>query len=95
MSFKMDRKQYSQMFGPTVGDSVRLGDTNLYAAIEKDLTVHGQESKFGGGKVLRDGMGVNATEMRKDNPLVADTIISGAPILASSKLILGSEMVRS
>ena len=81
MSFKMDRKQYSQMFGPTVGDSVRLGDTNLYAAIEKDLTVHGQESKFGGGKVLRDGMGVNATEMRKDNPLVADTIISGATII--------------
>ncbi|MEY8661384.1 urease subunit alpha [Ligilactobacillus faecis] len=87
MSFKMDRKQYSQMFGPTVGDSVRLGDTNLFAAIEKDLTVHGQESKFGGGKVLRDGMGVNATEMRKDNPLVADTIISGATIIDYTGII--------
>ncbi len=81
MSFKMDHVQYAQMFGPTTGDSVRLGDTDLFACIEKDLTVHGQECKFGGGKVLRDGMGVNATQLRKTNPLVADTIISGAIIL--------------
>ena len=81
MSFEMDRKQFTQMFGPTVGDSVRLGDTNLFARIERDLTVHGQESKFGGGKVLRDGMGVNATETRENNPLVADTIISDATII--------------
>lgn len=81
MSFEMDRKQFTQMFGPTVGDSVRLGDTNLFARIEKDLTVHGQESKFGGGKVLRDGMGVNATETRENNPLVADTIVSDATII--------------
>ena len=80
MSFDMD-KQFAQMFGPTVGDSVRLGDTNLFAKIEKDLTVHGDESKFGGGKVLRDGMGVNATEKRDDNPMVADTIISDATII--------------
>lgn len=81
MSFNMDRRQYTQMFGPTVGDSVRLGDTNLFAQIEKDYTVHGQESKFGGGKVLRDGMGVNATETRRDNPKVADTIISGITVI--------------
>lgn len=81
MSFNMDRRQYTQMFGPTVGDSVRLGDTNLFARIEKDYTVHGQESKFGGGKVLRDGMGVNATETRRDNPKVADTIISGITVI--------------
>lgn len=81
MSFQMDHVQYAQMFGPTVGDSVRLGDTDLFACIEKDLTVHGQECKFGGGKVLRDGMGVNATELRESNPLVADTIISGAIII--------------
>mgnify|MGYP000108026881 CR=1 FL=1 len=62
MSFKMDREEYAQHYGPTVGDSVRLGDTNLFATIEKDFTVYGQESKFGGGKVLRDGMGVSATE---------------------------------
>lgn len=81
MSFKMKRDQYSQMFGPTVGDSVRLGDTNLFAAIEKDLTVRGQESKFGGGKVLRDGMGVSATETRRTNDLVVDVIITNATIL--------------
>ncbi len=81
MSFKMDHVQYAQMFGPTTGDSVRLGDTNLFACIEKDLTSHGDECKFGGGKVLRDGMGVNATQTRENNPMVADTIISGAIII--------------
>ena len=81
MSFKMDRKAYASLYGPTVGDSVRLGDTNLFACIEKDYTVYGQESIFGGGKVLRDGMGVNATETRRDNPKVADTIISGVTII--------------
>ena len=50
MSFEMNRKQYSDMFGPTTGDSIRLGDTNLFAKIEKDMTVYGDESKFGGGK---------------------------------------------
>lgn len=46
MSFKMDREEYAQHYGPTVGDSVRLGDTNLFAAIEKDFTVYGQESSL-------------------------------------------------
>ena len=87
MSFEMDRSKYSQMFGPVLGDSVRLGDTNLFAAIEKDYTVHGQESKFGGGKVLRDGMGVSATETRKANPLVADTIITNATIIDYTGII--------
>ncbi|MGG5316235.1 urease subunit alpha [Enterococcus sp. AZ072] len=87
MSFEMDRNKYSQMFGPVLGDSVRLGDTNLFAAIEKDYTVHGQESKFGGGKVLRDGMGVSATETRKANPLVADTIITNATIVDYTGII--------
>ena len=86
MSFKMDRKEYAQHYGPTVGDSVRLGDTNLFAAIEKDFTVYGQESKFGGGKVLRDGMGVSATETR-DNPSVVDTIITGATIIDYTGII--------
>ncbi|NTJ98394.1 urease subunit alpha, partial [Enterococcus faecium] len=80
MSFQMNRVQFSQMFGPTVGDSIRLGDTDLFANIERDLTVHGQESKFGGGKVLRDGMGVNSVETRESNPLVADTIITNIVI---------------
>nr|WRW24626.1 urease subunit C [Streptococcus thermophilus]CAD67483.1 ureC protein [Streptococcus thermophilus] len=83
MSFKMDREEYAQHYGPTV---VRLGDTNLFAAIEKDFTVYGQESKFGGGKVLRDGMGVSATETR-DNPSVVDTIITGATIIDYTGII--------
>ena len=87
MSFEMDRKQFASLYGPTIGDSIRLGDTNLFAAIEKDYTVHGQESKFGGGKVLRDGMGVNASETRESNPLVADTIISGATIIDYTGII--------
>ncbi|EQC76720.1 Urease alpha subunit [Streptococcus sp. HSISS2] len=82
----MDRKEYAQHYGPTVGDSVRLGDTNLFAAIEKDFTVYGQESKFGGGKVLRDGMGVSATETR-ENPSVVDTIITGATIIDYTGII--------
>lgn len=81
MSFMMDRTQYTQLYGPTVGDSVRLGDTDLFAAVERDLTVHGQECKYGGGKVLRDGMGVSATATRESDPMVADTIISGVLII--------------
>lgn len=57
MSFHMPRKQYADMFGPTVGDAVRLADTELFIEIEKDYTTYGDEVKFGGGKVIRDGMG--------------------------------------
>jgi urease len=55
--FKMDRQAYADMFGPTTGDLVRLGDTELRVRVERDFTVYGDECKFGGGKVLRDGMG--------------------------------------
>ena len=55
--FTMDRQSYAAMFGPTTGDLVRLGDTELWIRVEKDYTVYGDECKFGGGKVLRDGMG--------------------------------------
>jgi urease len=55
--FTVDRQAYAEMFGPTTGDLVRLGDTELWIRVEKDLTVYGDECKFGGGKVLRDGMG--------------------------------------
>eukprot|EP00246_Nothoceros_aenigmaticus_P016376 TRINITY_DN7405_c0_g1_i2.p1 TRINITY_DN7405_c0_g1~~TRINITY_DN7405_c0_g1_i2.p1 ORF type:complete len:840 (-),score=127.81 TRINITY_DN7405_c0_g1_i2:466-2985(-) len=55
--FVIPREHYSRLFGPTTGDKVRLGDTNLYATVERDYAVYGDECKFGGGKVLRDGMG--------------------------------------
>ncbi|EHL75908.1 urease subunit alpha [Bacillus smithii] len=57
MSFSMSRKQYTDMFGPTVGDAIRLADSELFIEIEKDYTTYGDEVKFGGGKVIRDGMG--------------------------------------
>src|SRR5690606_35932785 len=53
----MSRRAYAEVFGPTVGDRIRLGDTELFISIEKDHTVYGEEVKFGGGKVIRDGMG--------------------------------------
>ncbi len=80
MSFELDRKRYSDMFGPTEGDSIRLGDTDLFLRIEKDYTVYGEESKFGGGKTLRDGMGVNPLESRK-NPDIVDTIINSVVVI--------------
>ena len=54
---KISRATYAQMYGPTVGDKVRLADTELIIEVEKDFTVYGEEVKFGGGKVIRDGMG--------------------------------------
>ncbi|MGA2247275.1 MAG: urease subunit alpha [Verrucomicrobiota bacterium] len=57
MSYKMKRSHYAEMFGPTAGDKVRLGDTSLVLEVEKDFTVYGDECKFGGGKVIREGMG--------------------------------------
>ena len=60
MSQRIDRRHYADIYGPTTGDRVRLGDTALVAEVERDLTVYGDECKFGGGKVLRDGMGQTA-----------------------------------
>ncbi|GMT97755.1 urease subunit alpha [Corallococcus caeni] len=60
MSRTMDRRHYADMFGPTTGDRVRLGDTGLWLQVERDATVYGDECKFGGGKVLREGMGQRA-----------------------------------
>lgn len=80
MSFTIDKDRYGELFGPTEGDKIRLGDTDLIIEIEKDYTGYGDESKFGGGKVLRDGMGQNAIESRQ-NPQVADLIITGATVI--------------
>ncbi|MGL6020116.1 MAG: urease subunit alpha, partial [Gibbsiella quercinecans] len=54
---KISRQAYAEMFGPTTGDRVRLADTALWIEVEQDYTVYGEEVKFGGGKVIRDGMG--------------------------------------
>lgn len=60
MSFEMDRRQYAELYGPAAGDSFRLADTDLIATVEKQLTTPGEEVSFGGGKVIRDGMGQNS-----------------------------------
>ena len=57
MSLPISRRAYAEMYGPTTGDRVRLGDTDLLIEVEKDYCQYGEECKFGGGKVLRDGMG--------------------------------------
>jgi urease subunit alpha len=59
VSFELSRRQYSDLYGPTTGDAIRLADTDLFLEIEQDLTVYGEEVVFGGGKVIRDGMGQN------------------------------------
>ncbi|WP_010677710.1 urease subunit alpha [Bacillus timonensis] len=79
MSFKMNRKQYAQMYGPTTGDSIRLADTELLIQIEKDHTTYGEEVVFGGGKVIRDGMGQHPLVTRGDG--IADLVITNAVIL--------------
>jgi urease subunit alpha len=57
MSYRMDRRAYAETYGPTVGDRIRLADTELFIEVEQDFTTYGDEVKFGGGKVIRDGMG--------------------------------------
>ena len=74
---RIGRRAYAEMYGPTVGDRVRLGDTALWIEVEKDFTVYGEEVKFGGGKVIRDGMG----QSQRTSNEVVDTVITNALIL--------------
>ena len=74
---KIDRRAYADMFGPTTGDKVRLGDTELWIEVESDFTTYGEEVKFGGGKVIRDGMGQSQASCKD----TADTVITNALIL--------------
>jgi len=74
---KISRQAYAEMFGPTVGDRVRLADTDLWIQVENDYTTYGEEVKFGGGKVIRDGMG----QSQRVSALVADTVITNALIV--------------
>ncbi|MHB8747230.1 MAG: urease subunit alpha [Gammaproteobacteria bacterium] len=77
MSLKISRRAYAEMYGPTVGDRVRLGDTELWIEVEQDHTIYGEEVKFGGGKVIRDGMGQGQSVSAR----VVDTIITNALIV--------------
>ena len=79
MSLEINRIKYTNMYGPTTGDKIRLGDTELFIEIEKDFTVYGDEAKFGGGKTIRDGMAQSATATRKEN--VLDFVITSVMII--------------
>ncbi|TWH55208.1 urease subunit alpha [Dulcicalothrix desertica PCC 7102] len=78
MSYRMSRRAYAETFGPTVGDKVRLADTELFIEVERDFTIYGDEVKFGGGKVIRDGMG-QAPISNQDGAV--DVVITNALIL--------------
>jgi len=90
---KMNRAAYANMFGPTTGDAVRLADTDLWAVIEKDFTVYGDEIKFGGGKTIRDGMGQSSRATRaKDG--VLDTVITNATVIDHWGIVKGDIGIR-
>src|SRR5258708_2109139 len=78
MATRIGRAAYADMFGPTVGDRVRLADTELFIEVEQDRTIYGEEVKFGGGKVIRDGMG-QSQKSRAEGAV--DTVITNALIL--------------
>ncbi|MFV0333570.1 MAG: urease subunit alpha [Tropicimonas sp.] len=78
MPARISRQSYAAMFGPTIGDRVRLADTDLVVEVEKDLTTYGEEVKFGGGKVIRDGMGQSQATRAEG---AADTVITNALII--------------
>ncbi len=78
MAYQMDRRSYAETYGPTTGDRLRLADTNLILEVEKDFTSYGDEVKFGGGKVIRDGMGQGQSSRAAG---AVDTVITNALIL--------------
>jgi len=78
MNYRIDRRTYAETYGPTIGDKVRLADTELFIEVEKDFTTYGDEVKFGGGKVIRDGMGQSPIS-REDGAV--DLVITNALIL--------------
>src|SRR4030081_917381 len=89
MPVTISRRAYAAMYGPTTGDRIRLADTELFIRVETDHTVYGEEVKFGGGKVIRDGMG-QSQRSRADGAV--DTVITNAVILDHSgifKAVIG------
>ncbi|WP_413468534.1 urease subunit alpha [Mesorhizobium muleiense] len=86
---RITRAAYAQMYGPTVGDKVRLADTELFIEVEKDFTLHGEEVKFGGGKVIRDGMGQSQVSRAQG---AVDTVITNALVVDASDGIFKADI---
>jgi urease subunit alpha len=89
MSLTIPRRHYADFYGPTTGDRIRLADTELFAEIEKDFTSYGDEVTFGGGKVIRDGMGQSSTAVG-----VLDLVITNAVIIDHWGIVKGDIGVR-
>ena len=81
-AMKLSRRTYADHYGPTTGDRVRLGDTDLFVRIERDFAIYGEEAKFGGGKVIRDGMGQSPTATRAAG--TPDLVITSALVIDST-----------
>ncbi|TPL38506.1 MULTISPECIES: urease subunit alpha [unclassified Mesorhizobium] len=89
MMARITRAAYAQMYGPTVGDRVRLADTELFVEVERDFTIHGEEVKFGGGKVIRDGMGQSQVSRAEG---AVDTVITNALVIDASAGIFKADI---
>ncbi|BDH56819.1 hypothetical protein MTP03_17580 [Tsukamurella sp. PLM1] len=92
MSFELTRREYADLYGPTVGDAVRLADTELFATVEKDYTVYGEEVVFGGGKVIRDGMGQDGVLVREQD--IPDTVITNVLIIDHTGIVKADVALR-
>ncbi|HEU5238210.1 MAG TPA: urease subunit alpha [Pyrinomonadaceae bacterium] len=89
MTLKIPRRTYVDLYGPTTGDRLRLADTELIVEVEKDFTVYGDEITFGGGKVIRDGMGQSSEARREDSPGALDLVITNALIIDHWGIVKG------
>ncbi len=94
MSARLTRRTYADLYGPTTGDRVRLADTELIVEVEKDFTVYGDEITFGGGKVIRDGMGQSSTATREAEPGALDLVITNALIVDHWGIVKGDIGIR-
>src|SRR6266542_6221572 len=89
MTLRIPRRTYADLYGPTTGDRVRLADTELIVEVEKYFTVYGDEITFGGGKVIRDGMGQSSEARREDSPGALDLVITNALIIDHWGIVKG------
>ncbi len=94
MSLSIPRRVYADLYGPTTGDRVRLADTGLVIEVEKDLTSYGDEVTFGGGKVIRDGMGQSSRATRESSPGALDLVITNAIVLDHWGIVKGDIGIR-
>jgi urease subunit alpha len=95
MTLKIPRRTYVDLYGPTTGDRVRLADTELIIEVEKDFTSYGDEVTFGGGKVIRDGMGQSSDAKREDSPGALDLVITNALIIDHWGIVKGDIGVKN